>query len=408
MLNKMRHRMILAAMTAFAVVMALIVAAINIVNYSAVKQSSVDMLEKVLRYEEERGVHTHSGEYPLPFSPEMSDQEAGYMTRFFSVRYDEEGELAFLSLDFIASVDSDKAEEYAEQALGSGRETGVIDNYRYMLKKYDDHTLIAFLNVSRERRFNRTLLLRSLAVAGGSLVLVYILVWLFSKEAIKPFVKNIEKQKRFITDAGHELKTPLTSISASLDVLELEHEGDEWISNIRGQTNRMVKMVGELVTLSRLDEDNPIPDKEVFSLSEAAWEIVEVFGPHAEAQGKKLNVGIEPDVSLNGDKPAVQQLMSVLLDNAVKYSDERGKIRFSVRKINGKALIEVFNTCDYETPPDTERLFDRFYRPDESRSVDTGGTGVGLAIAKAVTETHGGRISAICPDGKSMTIKAVF
>lgn len=408
MLNKMRHRMILAAMTAFAVVMALIVAAINIVNYSAVKQSSVDMLEKVLRYEEERGVHTHSGEYPLPFSPEMSDQEAGYMTRFFSVRYDEEGELAFLSLDFIASVDSDKAEEYAEQALGSGRETGVIDNYRYMLKKYDDHTLIAFLNVSRERRFNRTLLLRSLAVAGGSLVLVYILVWLFSKEAIKPFVKNIEKQKRFITDAGHELKTPLTSISASLDVLELEHEGDEWISNIRGQTNRMVKMVGELVTLSRLDEDNPIPDKEVFSLSEAAWEIVEVFGPHAEAQGKKLDVGIEPDVSLNGDKPAVQQLMSVLLDNAVKYSDERGKIRFSVRKINGKALIEVFNTCDYETPPDTERLFDRFYRPDESRSVDTGGTGVGLAIAKAVTETHGGRISAICPDGKSMTIKAVF
>ena len=408
MLNKMRRRMILAAMTAFAVVMALIVAAINIVNYSAVKQSSVDMLEKILRYEEERGSHTYSGEYPLPFSPEMSDQEAGYMTRFFSVRYDEKGVLAFLSLDFIASVDSDKAEEYAEQAIGSGRETGVIDNYRYMVKKYDDHTLIAFLNVSRERRFNRTLLLRSLAVAGGSLVLVYILVWLFSKEAIKPFVKNIEKQKRFITDAGHELKTPLTSISASLDVLELEHEGDEWISNIRGQTNRMVKMVGELVTLSRLDEDNPIPDKEVFSLSEAAWEIVEVFGPHAEAQGKKLDVGIEPDVSLNGDKPAVQQLMSVLLDNAVKYSDEGGKIRFSVRKINGKALIEVFNTCDYETPPDTERLFDRFYRPDESRSVDTGGTGVGLAIAKAVTETHGGRISAICPDGKSMTIKAVF
>ena len=408
MLNKMRRRMILAAMTAFAVVMALIVAAINIVNYSAVKQSSVDMLEKILRYEEERGVHTHSGEYPLPFSLEMSDQEAGYMTRIFSVRYDEEGELAFLSLDFIASVDSDKAEEYAEQALGSGRETGVIDNYRYMLKKYDDHTLIAFLNVSRERRFNRTLLLRSLAVAGGSLVLVYILVWLFSKEAIKPFVKNIEKQKRFITDAGHELKTPLTSISASLDVLELEHEGDEWISNIRGQTNRMVKMVGELVTLSRLDEDNPIPDKEVFSLSEAAWETLEVFGAHAETRGKKLDVEIEPDVSLNGDKPAVQQLMSVLLDNAVKYSDEGGKIRFSVRKINGKAVIEVFNTCDYETPPDTERLFDRFYRPDESRSVDTGGTGVGLAIAKAVTETHGGRIAAICPDGKSMTIKAVF
>ena len=400
--------MIIAAMMAFAVVMALIVSAINVVNYRIIEQSADGTLEEILNYEEERDNRAYTGEYPLPFSPQISDQEAGYMTRFFSVRYDEEGDLEFLSLDFIASVDSQKAEEYAELALESGRISGFINNYRYMEKEYDDHTLIAFLNVSREQAFSRTLLKLSVAVAFASLVLVFTLVWLFSGKAVKPFARNIEKQRRFITDASHELKTPLTSISASLDVLELERGEDEWLTNIRGQTNRMVKMVGELVTLSRLDEDEPIPSRVEFSLSEAAWEILEVFAPQAQAQGRKLSAEIEPDISMTGDKSAVLQMMSALLDNAVRYSDEEGEIRFSVSKMSGKKIIEVFNTCDYEVVPDTERLFDRFYRPDESRSRSTGGTGVGLAIAKAVTETHGGRISASCPDGKSMTIKAVF
>lgn len=408
MLNKMRRRMVLASMTAFTVVMALIVAAINIVTYTVVKRTAYDTLEVILRYEEARDMHLYTGDYPPPYPPGMSDLEAGYMTRFFSVRYDDEGTMEVLSLDYIASVDSQKAEKYAEQGLKSGRTTGFINNYRYMVKKYDDHTRIAFLNVSRELKFEQTLLMLSLAVAGVSFVLVLALVWLFSKKAIKPFVKNIDKQKRFITDAGHELKTPLTSISASLDVLELEHEEDEWITNIREQTERMVKMVGELVTLSRLDEDNPIPSREEFSLSEASWEILEVFQPRAEAQRKTLTSEIEPDISMSGDKTAVFQMLSVLLDNAVKYTDEEGTILFIVRRMNGKIVIEVFNTCDYEIPPDTQRLFDRFYRPDESRSTDTGGTGVGLAIAKAVTETHGGRITASCPDGKSMTVKAVF
>ena len=121
--------MIIAAMMAFAVVMALIVSAINVVNYRIIEQSADGTLEESLNYEEERDNRAYTGEYPLPFSPQISDQEAGYMTRFFSVRYDEEGDLEFLSLDFIASVDSQKAEEYAELALESGRISGFINNY---------------------------------------------------------------------------------------------------------------------------------------------------------------------------------------------------------------------------------------------------------------------------------------
>ena len=119
-------------------------------------------------------------------------------------------------------------------------------------------------------------------------------------------------------------------------------------------------------------------------------------------------IDIEDDVFMIGDKSSVQQMLSVLLDNAIRYSDDKGDIRFSIFRKKNRINIEVFNTCQLDEIPDTNRLFDRFYRPDSSRSTKTGGTGVGLAIAKAVTETHGGTITATCPSGKSMTIKAVF
>ena len=265
-----------------------------------------------------------------------------------------------------------------------------------------------FFNVSRDIYSARSLLMQTLGIAGGSLILVFGLVCLFSGRAVRPIAKNIEQQKQFITDASHELKTPLTSIQASLDVIAMEHGEDEWTENIRKQTGRMSKLVSELVTLSKLDEEMPLPNKENFSLSNAAWEIVEVYEPQAKARGKKLTAEIEDNIRLFGEKTSVQQMLSVLLDNALRYSDEKSEIRFSLRKKKNKAYFEIFNTCDFETPPDCNRLFERFYRPDESRNTKTGGTGVGMAIARAVAEAHGGSISAVCPSGESMTIKILL
>jgi signal transduction histidine kinase len=248
----------------------------------------------------------------------------------------------------------------------------------------------------------------SLFVSGVSLLLVFVLVVLFSGKAIKPIADNIKTQKQFITNASHELKTPITSISTSIDVLSIEHGEDEWTENIKSQVGRMSKLVGELVTLSRLDEDTPVPNKEKFSLSNAAWETVEVYEPHAKAEGKNFQVSIEDDVYMTGDKAAIQRMLSVLIDNAIKYSDENGDIKVSVCKTRFKNVIAVYNTCDYDVPPDTDRLFDRFYRPDESRSTSTGGNGIGMAIAKAVVEAHGGTITAHCPSGKSMDIRILI
>jgi signal transduction histidine kinase len=409
MLKKLRWRFILAAMLAFFAVIALIAVLVNVFTYAAITTRVDNSIESIVNsdFRSPRNFKPEPRGEGNPFGG-RPDMEANYMMRFFVVRVDNTGNATNISMDFIASVDENSASEYADKALARSSDKGYIGNYRYLKTESDDATVIIFLNASRELQIARSLLELSILISVLSLCLVFILVVLISKKAIKPIDNNIKQQKRFITDASHELKTPLTSISTSLDVITAEHGDDEWTDNIKKQTSRMTKLVSELVTLSRLDEDLPVPNKERFSLSTAAWEIVDIYQSQAKGRGKKMTVDIAENVDVVGDKSGVQQMMSVLLDNAVRYSDDGGEIKFSVYSKKNKARIEVYNTCDYDTPPDVNLLFDRFYRPDSSRNTETGGTGVGLAIAKAVAEAHGGTIKAICPDGKSMTMKVTF
>ncbi|MBR4760692.1 MAG: HAMP domain-containing histidine kinase [Lachnospiraceae bacterium] len=432
MLRQMRQRVILAAMLAFFAVILMVGVLVNIVNFGVVTSQADETLSAILKFEEGRpegsGTMMPPGgpgaaldpnaqdgtENKTPATPpdrpfmELPDMESNYMTRFFVVRFDSAGNPVSTSVDYIASVNEENAITYAEQILQSKKVRGYLREYRYVTDQSGDNTVVVFLNTSKEQRSMRQLLIMTVVISCVSLLIVFVLVEIFAGRAIRPIANNIKQQKQFITDASHELKTPLTSISTSVDVLTMEHGEDEWTDNIKKQTDRMSKLVSELVALSRLDEDMPLPEKEVFNLSDAAWEIADVYQPLAKGNEKNLELDIEENVSLMGDRAAILQMLSVLLDNAVRYSDPKGDIRFCVRKKKNKVSIEVFNTCQYETPLDTDRLFDRFYRPDESRSTKTGGNGVGLSIAKAVAVAHGGKISASCPSGKTMTIRVTI
>ena len=188
----------------------------------------------------------------------------------------------------------------------------------------------------------------------------------------------------------------------------MEYGEDEWTRNIHKQTTKMSKMVADLVTLSRLDEENPFPDKTEFSLSDIAWEVAEPFSSLAKAQGKICFQRIEENLTLCGNPDATRQMLSVLLDNAMKYSEEKGTIRLDVYQNRGKIRIEVFNTCVLEDTRNLSRLFDRFYRPDSSRSQKTGGRGIGLSIAQAVAEAYGGKIKVSSRDGKSILFQVII
>ena len=204
------------------------------------------------------------------------------------------------------------------------------------------------------------------------------------------------------------MKTPITSIATSADIAAMEHEGDEWIENIRRQAARLTKLVGDMVALSRLDEETPFPKKDRFSLSEAAWEIAEPFAQLAKAEGKHYSQHIEEDLVFFGDRDAIQRMISILLDNAVRYSDDGGEIEMQIYRRKSKISIEVTNTCSLSDASNLDRLFDRFYRLDESRSTATGGTGIGLSMVRAIAETHGGKATVQSKDGKEICFRTDF
>lgn len=190
----------------------------------------------------------------------------------------------------------------------------------------------------------RSLLFITLAVAGGSLLLVFALVVLFSGRAIAPYLRNLAAQKQFITNASHELKTPLTAISTSADVLAMESGENEWVQNIQSQSGRLSRRISSLVTLCRLDEENPFPERTEFSLSDAVWEIAEPFSSLAAAKGKEYTQYIEDGITITGGRTAIGRLVSILLDNAIKYSADCGVIRLHVCRSGERAEIEVYFT----------------------------------------------------------------
>ena len=394
MLRRMSRRFVGAAMAAITAVVLALLCCLNLWNYRGV----VEQLDRTLDV-----VAAADGRWPdfalrQPEPPregaEPFSGELPYMVRFFAVHYGEDGSITGVDHDFIASVSEDEAAAYAAAALGLGRERGFYEGYRYLVGEAGGGTSVVFLNAERELGAVRNLLAATAAVAAICLAAVFILVLLLARRAVKPYMRNLEMQKQFITNAGHELKTPLTAISTSADVLAMELGDDEWVRNIQTQSARMAKLVTDLVTLSRLDEENPLPEKSVFSLSDALWEAADPFASLIKAGGKSYSQSIEDGLALSGDRAAVQQMASILLDNAVKYTPEGGEISLRAFRSGRRAVIEVSNTCQTLAGTDPERLFERFYRADRARSGAVKGSGIGLSIAKAAAEAQGGKIRA--------------
>ena len=409
MLKKMRWRFIGSAMAAFTAVILVLLCVVNLWNARSIAHQQDDTLRGLLSVADhgQEPAPDPSGQPKPPLdSPEHFSPEVNYMIRFFSVSFDADGTVQQVDQDYIASITEDEAEEYAAQVLSSGRQHGYYAGYRYLVDKTDNGTTVFFLNSERELHTIRSLLAITVTIAVFCIAGVFLLVVLFSRRAIAPYLRNLESQKQFITNAGHELKTPITAIAASADVLAMEHPDDEWVSSIQSQTARLSKLVTSLVTLSRLDEENPFPARAEFSISDVLWELWEPFSSLAQAKGKHFSQEIEDDLTFTGDRTAVQQMVSILLDNAVKYSTPGGNISLSARRSGKRIEITVSNSCDHAGEIDTARLFDRFYRADASHSSAVSGTGIGLSIARATAEAHGGSITAeTAPDSITFRIR---
>ena len=315
----------------------------------------------------------------------------------FTVRRDAGSGDLVTELGFIAAVSADEAEAYFRRADGETRDKGFIGQYRFLRVRGEGGEFIVFLDGTRQLYSMRSVLLVSLWAAFLALLLTFGLVVVFSRRSLAPVARSMESQKRFITDASHELKTPLAVISSHADILCMEDDTNEWAQGIRKEAARMASLVSDLVLLSRWDEDSPLREKYDFDLSSAVWDTLAPFRRLAEAKGKTLKAEIEDALRFTGDEGALQTAFSTLLENAVKYSPPGSKITVRLTKTRRGARLETLNRCAPEAVRDLNRLFDRFYRADPSRSRDSGGYGVGLSIAKAIVEAHGGKIAAESP-----------
>ncbi len=402
MIYKLRRKFIGICIIAFLTVFVVLFVAIYIVTSSQTNRR-LDTLADV--------VSTNDGKFPqwgqfsgnrpnFPGVPDGFNTETPFTTRFFTVRFDENGELLSADVQSIASVTQEEAYEYALEAMDSSDNRGWAGNFRY--KAYDTETgeAVVFINGLDEIQSNRRFLVNASLVFAASSLVIIALVVLISKKAVKPAAESYARQKQFITNANHELKTPLTLIRTNIDIMESEIGENEWLTDIRTESIIMTELVNQLVTLARMDEDGIKLTKEPFSLSEAFLDTVSAFSPQIEKDRKALCINIAEGVMYNGNEAALRQLISILMDNAVKYCDAGGTV--SVALQGGKhPILSVDNTYGWINTLQLDKLFDRFYRANKARTSGTG-FGIGLSIAKSIVEKHKGQIKAVNMDGKEI------
>ena len=236
--------------------------------------------------------------------------------------------------------------------------------------------------------------------------MVLILIFLLSKKAVKPIAESYEKQKQFITDANHELKTPLTLILANLDIAEAELGKNEWLDDIRSEGQRLTELVNYLVSLSRMDEEGHTVSFTEVAVGALVSDITAEFEPLAEARGKTLSARIDQTAVCLGDETLLRRLIGILMDNAIKYCDNGGEISVMLQK-QRRTVLTVENTYSAVGETELSRLFDRFYRADKARKF-TGGYGIGLSMAKAIVQQHRGEITAYKKDSTHIGFKVVI
>lgn len=403
MIYTLRRKFIAAAMASLFIVLTILISVINISNFQNINRNA-DMILNILM--ENGGTFPMKKKSPGGFKtmPPNISPEIPFSTRYFSAIINESGNVIALNTENIAAVSTNMAEELATHAYTKNKSTGFIDIYKYGRLETKIGSLLIFIDCKRDLDTFYSFLFNSILVGLTGMLLVFILVLILSKKIVKPVAESYEKQKRFITDAGHELKTPLTIINANIEILELEKGENPWTKSIRNQVQRLSSLTSDLVTLSRMDEENKNQLICDFSLSDAIEETCDPFNIMAKNQHKTLNINIEKNLTFKGSEQSIRQLVSILLENAMKYSDINGKIDLTLKKQGRKILFSLYNTTESIEKGNLDILFERFYRSDISRNSSTGGYGIGLSIAKAIVTSHNGTIMASSSDGKSLLI----
>ena len=406
MIRKLRTKLVAAAMLSLLAVLTVILGVILLTNYRGIVSDADRILDLLA---------DNQGKFPeikADFDWEElgpRHRSVGYETRYFSVLLDRQGTVLATDTGKIAAVDEETAASYAQAVWAQDSPRGFWQDYRYLEAREGENTRVIFLDYGAHLFTFHSTLVTSLWVAASGLLAVLLLLLLLSRRIIKPVIEGHEKQKRFITDAGHEIKTPIAIIQADTEVLALETgEENEWIVDIQTQIKRLSTLTNDLIYLSRMEEEQGLQQFLPLPFSELVAEAAQAFQAVAKRQNKTLSVDVQPMLTLVGEEKSLVQLVSILLDNALKYSPEGGQIALRLSRQGKHLRLSVENTAEVLSKELLENMFDRFYRGDASRNSGQGGYGIGLSIAKAVVQAHRGKLSAAAKGTDRLVITALF
>ena len=408
MIKKLRIKFIVISMISILIVLFVIICGINISNYVSVSNNADNILKTL--YEnggrfKKRDRFPDSGEEYEPAETEAQtdddryenmekNPEMPYETRFFTVliKTDEDNNKTYdVIMDFIKAVETkEEAINYASKVLTRDNNKGYVGVYRYLHETNDEGTIVIFVDCRRGLDNASNFLKSSLIISIVGYICVFALIVLASKYVFKPVDEAYQKQKRFISNASHELKTPLTIISANNEIIEMIHGEDESTDAINRQVKRLNQMVTSLSLLTKLSEIKKLDKTSIFNLSDAINDVIADTNI-LNYDDKKIELKIDSNISFNGEEGLIRQLVSIILDNAIKYSNTYVNINLYN---NGKNIIfETINDCYQIDDGYHNEVFERFYRSDNIRS-KTEGSGIGLSIAKEIVDLHKGKILA--------------
>ena len=403
MFKSLRKKFIITAVGSVAVVITVLALALNFINFNKLEEkidttlldaSKSQAITKIFSEDGDDLVITKNSTNPTDYNG------------FSIAKVDSDGEIIKAYRDDTLVSNHDALQNKVEQALEKGGTSGFIGSYRFLKVETEVGNLILFLNCQRELDSFESFAKNSILISIFVIVSVLIMIILISKKVIAPIQETYIKQKQFITGASHELKTPLAIISSNADVLEMENGNSKWTNNIHNQVDRLTSLVNSLVVFSRMEEKDTV-ERESFDLTEVLQSRIADFNELANFQKKYIVTNITSNLNYYGEKESIIQLMDILLENSIKYAPENSDILVSLEKNRKYAILKVSNKADVKKG-DLSKVFDRFYRLDESRNSNIKGYGIGLSMAQLIAEKHRETIRAYAPEDGIFKIEMRF
>ena len=393
MFRKLKLKFIGISTLSMMIVLFLVLGLVNIISYRNALINIFSTLEFVSKHSEENLDEADIKK----IKNDRITLETMYEARYITVMIDSNNTMININNEHIAAINNDEIDSFVNNVTGIEKERGIFTydglQYAYLkTKEPDGNVKLTILDCTRTLSSARFFVKFSFYIGTLSILLLILLLSVFARKVVEPYVKNAEAQKQFITNASHELKTPLAVISANTEVIEMMSGKNEWTDSTINQVNRMSNLISQLVVLSRLEEREDLVLTDV-NMSEEVNKVMKDFTAVAETQGKKLEYSVADDVHVKADEKGIHELINILVDNAVKYCDKEGTITVSLHPKGKAACLTVSNDYIEGDGKDYKRFFDRFYRDDQSHNSEKQGYGIGLSMADSLVRMFKGKIN---------------